>query len=348
MRYYQTGYRLGGTKAEPSFEPVGVADLPPGWGSIDYRPDSTVLGGFCLVAVPDGTTLKGGTLLASARDEPLGATTKRAFGNATGLNFIGTKFNELVLELFTQHSTPVFDKSRWNPLQNTSGRTQIWLGPGAPIVDFPAVVNTTTTESFTHADQNPWLLTADQTWTKVAGDPGQILTNRFVTNNAAGTLGRFRLGADLATNNNYAQIKIIDSDATNSNVYQACARYQSGADTTYRFRQGDASTLNNTNITKLVAATSTTLASSTHTKAANDVIRVEANGSTINGLFNGVTNTTVSDSSFSTGLRGGYQFQCSSGVDLTFDLFEMGDLPVTATARPPMWRPQVAVQRGTW
>lgn len=68
-------------------------------------------------------------------------------------------------------------------------------------------------------------------------------------------------------------------------------------------------------VNKVVAGTFTTLASSSYAVVANDVIHIEAQGTTIRALLNGVQKHSVTDSAISSGNPGLWAFNSAVTVD---------------------------------
>lgn len=183
------------------------------------------------------------------------------------------------------------------------------------------------TESFDKADSTT--LGPDLSWTETNGNL-QIVTNRvgIVT---TGTSNRARAESDMASDDNYAQITIVDADTSATNRWGVCCRYDSAADTCYIGSQGDGTSANNTVIFKVVAGVGpSSIATGTHTKATNDVLRIEANGSQITFYINGVANITVTDTAITSGKRGGIALRANSTGLVFMDNFVTGDLAIAA------------------
>lgn len=342
MRYAAAAYVGTGTDADP-YRPEGVDGLE-AWTSIDFRPDSTRPEGFCLIAVADDAPVKGATFLADGKAETLDTRTRTTFSNRVGLNVDAVRLDDVVLELLTAHATPDGDRSRWNPIKATSdGRLEAWLGD-EKIVDLPSVRGgAVRTESFNKA--NSTTLGPDLTWTDVAGT-GDLWVQSNACENVNNNTGIItRAEHDLATSDNYAQFVILYVGANHG--YGPACRYQSGADTCYFGRQGDdGGNINNTAIFKRVTGTNTSLGTSSRTAAVNDVVRCQANGSSIALVVNGTSHLALTDTAITTGLRGGMRiYKAGSGTNPSLDSFEMGDLG--GAVRPPRERLGVALHRAS-
>lgn len=320
-------------------EDDGGAFCPPTdqfFSLLDWRADQASPDGWCLLAVAqrDNDVQKhgGGHLGDDLTDKQAG---KRLMAGL-GLNYRGKgdpSILDAVLDLFVEHATPDGDKSRWNPLTPIVARRpqyEVWLA-GEQIIAVPVISGGATyTESFNKADSTT--LGPDLTWTEVDQDL-QVLSNvaDIVTTSA---ICIARAESDNATDNNYAQFTIPSADTTATNLWAACARFVSGAYTFYLARQGDGTTLSNTAIRKVVTSSVTTLTTGTRTKATNDLLRCEANGSTINMVVNGSTHLTVTDTAIATGKRGGFELRAAATGRATADSFQMGDLATPSLIQP--------------
>lgn len=337
MRFFAAGYTGTGADLDP-FRPEGV-DALEGWAANDFRPDSTRADGFCLVAVPDGVDLPGALLIADAAQAAFGPVARRAVGNRLGLTVTASRFDDLLVELFTAHASPVGDRSRWNPPTRTvEGRFQLVLGE--PIVDQLWVSGGATyTEDFDKADSST--LGPDLTWTEMAGDL-EIVDN--VATNAtrfSGNAHRARAEHDMASSNNYAKYTAENSSGggTGDEVWSAHARYQSGADTNYFARIERPS--NTWSVRKMEAGsvTSLTSGSGSDPRFVTHGIECRANGSTIAAYRAGVLVLSVTDTAIATGTRGGLSMASVSTVRApAANNFEMGDLAAAATPRIPRAR----------
>lgn len=333
-KYCVVGYMGAGTGDDP-YRPLGV-EPGMGWAAIDFRPDSTVIDGFCIVAYPDVATIpKSALQIAGHKTDQLSLSTKTLLSNKIGLNLDTRDFGETLLELLTTHATPPGDKSRWNPLMYTKDkRFEIWIGE--KIVDIPFVAGGATyTESFNVANVNP-LVTGDLSWTY----PSAAQDMKVVSSHAevAGTSLQCyaRADHDCSSSDNYGQIVIISTNTTAGTTWGAMCRIASTAFTAYLGEQGTiAGNVNNTALSKLITGTATSLATSTYTKVTNEVIKVEANGSTITFYTDGASNISTTDTSVTAGVRTGYAgYSPTSTTRSAMDSFTGNDIAFSATTSP--------------
>ena len=182
------------------------------------------------------------------------------------------------------------------------------------------------TESFNTA--NSTTLGPDLSWTETNGDL-QIVTNR-VGIVSTGVSNRARADSDMATDDNYAQITIVDADTTSTNRWGVACRFSSSADTCYVAFHGDGASVNNTLLQTVEAGTVTEQSTGTHTKATNDVLRIEAIGSQIIFYINGVANITVTSTAITTGKRGGIGLRANTTGLVFLDNFVTGDLALAS------------------
>lgn len=171
------------------------------------------------------------------------------------------------------------------------------------------------TEDFTRADsgtQIGHLLT----WTQVSGVWGTF-SNTAYKASTDGSYHAARAESALASNDQYAQVVV----ANNADALGAgpCVRFDASAQTYYTFVSFSGTGY----LIKVVAGTGTAIGSAAHTYANGQTWRVEAEGTTIRGIVNGVTVVTVTDSSIAAGLYTGLN---SYGTTATFDDFAAGDI----------------------
>lgn len=306
---------------------------------LDWRGDCTVPDGWCLVAVAqrDNDLVRGrGVYLGDNLDD-------RAAGvllmRTLGLNPKGDDRPDVraaVLDLLLEHATSDDDRSRWNRLRPAGRRHEVWLG-GQRIVDVPVVRGGAVyTESFNKA--NSGTLGPDLTWTEVFND-SEVVGNQMEMNTSSGVEARAE--HDCATNNNYAQIATMDGSAAWGTTfsYRALARYASAARTCYQAVLHYTGGILTDKINKQVTGTTTELASAFHSGGLGgwsfgDIVRCEANGSTIRSLYNGTATHEITDTAIATGTRGGIALTATNANDVGADDFEMGDLATPSAAAP--------------
>lgn len=323
-------------------EDAGGAFCPPTgqqFSVIDWRPDSTVPDGWCLVAVAqrdEDLGRAGGVWLGDDLDDRVaGGVLLRRFGLNPKLGD-RLSLRDAVADLFFSHATPVKDRTRWNGLGPTVGwrpRFEAWLG-GERILDLPVVSGGATyTDDFNTADTLTF--GADLTWTEIGSL--EIYSNEAAATTSGGSIQRARAEHDCATSNNYAQVTLTLHINLSTDFYAAACRYASAATTAYEALQGNGSATTGTVLRKVVTGTTTSLSTGTNSWALNDVLRCEASGSTISHKINGTTHLSVTDTSITTGTRGGLGIKSFSPTTLRIDNFEMGDL---ATPSAPSSRRQ--------
>lgn len=332
MRAFLTAWAGAGTDDAP-YRPAGIPeDLP--HTTIDFRPDASLPDGFCVVAVADDVlTIPGGLVLAADPREKLGAARRRIIANAIGLNIDATRVDDLLLELLTVHASPDTDRSRWNRLRPTvEGRHEIWLG-NEKIVDLPAVAGgATLTESF---DGGSGLLNGsgvDQTWT-VSNGQLTMINNGCRPNLSGSTKNLAYPATNLASANHYAQAVVSSTSTSASARWGACVRHSTIDLSCYFGRMGGTGAWS---IDKYVAGVLTEgLATGSTTKANGDVVKIDANGSTLTLYKNGTSLGSTTDTDITGNLRPGCFGYSNTGTanDGLFDTWEAGDL----AAAPTFW-----------
>lgn len=178
---------------------------------------------------------------------------------------------------------------------------------------------TTITESFNKADSTT--LGPDQSWTEVVTD-WEVFSNqaRYVS----GITADARCEGVVSSADHYGQASLITLNTAADAGFGAAARFAAAANTYYMawVREPD----NTQRIYKRVAGTLTELTSGTTlTISLPELYKCECNGSTIKGYQAGVERSSVSDSSITTGVRGGIAGYSGSTAPVC-DLFEVSDL----------------------
>lgn len=159
------------------------------------------------------------------------------------------------------------------------------------------------TDTFTAADDTA-LTTYSANWTLNGGN-FQINTNALASNaDGANTLAHWN--ADAFADNQYSQITVVALGTSYDGVW-AAVRCASAAHTGYTF-EGYPTAVDYNQLWKYAAGVGTQIGSSgTVNVQVNDVLRIEANGTTITPLLNGVTTGTPgaqTDSSIDSGSAG--------------------------------------------
>lgn len=282
---YLTPWRGSGTRADP-FRADG-ADIP-GSGSIDLRPDPTSVDGFALVYRPND--------LASLAQNKIGDDIKATFGTAVrnrvanrlGVDLAGvSRFDVLAAKLLRQ--PPV---NGWNALlpNRREMRYEIWLA-GLLVWEEPWITGGAT-DDFNRANETPlaapWSIQAGSGSTLNLSGNGVVLAAEV----GSGT-SYFYTGAAV-TADQFSACKPIANGFAQGGPFVRCAvTGYSGYGLDPAFNQ----------LLKYISGSPTLLGSSlTPDIQANDLLRVEAEGTTIRAFLNGVqmTGSPSTDSSLTT------------------------------------------------
>ena len=149
------------------------------------------------------------------------------------------------------------------------------------------------TDNFNRANANP----IGGNWTTVTGK-GNI---QIVSNVAIGTISGINAAywnADAFSNNQYSQVKL---GAVASTWFGPAVRFSSSAYTGYLAESSNGTSLV---LYKVIAGTTTSLASYTVTVSAGDIIRLEVVGSTLTVKHNGTTRITHTNAEIASGSCG--------------------------------------------
>lgn len=205
-------------------------------------------------------------------------------------------------------------------------RTQEWqqFVPAVQRKDVPVPLPhaTTVTESFNTPDQVG--LGPDLSWTSVSGT-WEVKSNAATKTAADATTQLARANSDLSAADHYGQA-VMTSDAPND-FHGPVARMPSTANATgfCCVNFGGSNFL-----VRMDSGVQNNLASSAYTLAANDVFKIECNGSTIRCLVNGVQKNIVTDSNHGSNLRCGLmQFMASTNPHM--DDFRASDVLSAST-----------------
>lgn len=181
------------------------------------------------------------------------------------------------------------------------------------------------TDAFTNSDGTA-LATHNASWTVSVGG-FSVNTNSLYATGAAACLAFWNAAS--FNDDQYSQVVLVAVGG--SNRYLGCAvRCDTGsADTAYtaQYRSGAAGFLS-----KRVAGTPTTLSSTLNTPNVNDVLRLEAEGTTITALVNAAQDEQVTDSAIASGAAGIYGQNTSTLHRL--DDWDGGNLGAGVTGSP--------------
>lgn len=163
-------------------------------------------------------------------------------------------------------------------------------------------------------------------WSTISGEgTGQVVSNQAETN-SVGTDCVVRYSATTFGNDQYGQVKVVSSTTGSVGLGAMCRGSDSAR--TYYFAYGKVATGGTWFLKKRVAGTASDLTSGSVDVAANDVMYIEASGTSISLKKNGVTVLgPITDSAIASGWAGFIVFVDSGVVgDAVIDDWEGGDL----------------------
>lgn len=193
---------------------------------------------------------------------------------------------------------------------------------------------TTITDDFNGTDSDTFGV--DLSWTEINGD-WDVTSNQGGLATVEGTTRKgVRAESDLSSDDHYAQIDVtVLTGGSGTRILGPCARFDA-ASTSHLDSEWYSAQLvddNNFYTIKNVDNTITTLGGpDAQTVSLPDTLKVQADGSTIKGFFNGSEIHSVTDSALTGHLRTGLQGIISTGLAYasTGDNFEAADLAVGA------------------
>lgn len=311
-------------------------------GCIDLRADPTGSTGRMLCAAD---TLPAGAGINQLGDTLLENMTpvRRAVLEAVfGVTLSGATVTEIIAELLITHART--DGSRWRPLlAGKDGKFHLWLGQRTeawtqtawlyPYIQDNGLV-ADATNAVLHAAEpavawaaslaedfncaNSAALTCDLTWTEFSGTAWEIASNQArVTGLTGVNLASARADISLATNNHWAQVKLIASTSDNSGEVRCgpiARKDNTGTSTFYTFNSVQANNVfTDFDVRKRVSGSATTLGTDTTNPAANDVLRVYVDGSSVSGYVNGALSVgPITDTSITTNNYGGISYSANN------------------------------------
>ena len=196
---------------------------------------------------------------------------------------------------------------------------------------FPIVASAASvSDEFTRANS----LTLGANWDGSYGQPDcQIVSNRVQTQ-AAGDQCLETWSANTFTNDQWAQITIVDFSAADGVQTGILLRAATSPTNTWYRVSARHNLADTTKIFKVVAGVSTSLAvDNTVTWASGDILYVEVSGTNINVKRNGVLVVTVSDAALASGRIGLMMVEGATGGNTVIDSFSGGDLTGASTRR---------------
>jgi len=187
---------------------------------------------------------------------------------------------------------------------------------------------TTIAESFNKADSDT--LGPDLTWVEDVGDI-DIVSNKARCGTTAGAAFA-RAASSLAGDNQYAEITayLSTGSAGSLGIGSAARKAASSTQTYYLLWMVYGGSSYNVTLYKVVATAFTALGTTNVnvTFANGDLLRIEANGTTIRGLIAGAEVISRTDSSIASGAQTGIRFYNNTGssTQVDADSFAAGDL----------------------
>lgn len=214
--------------------------------------------------------------------------------------------------------------------------------------EVPLAPSTTLTESFNTADSTT--LGPTQSWTEFSGsgtgDMWEVAGNQVVCKGGASNTPTARAEADVSGTDHYAQVSVTTLAAANSQLGPA-ARFSASEVTCYIARLVPAAGSGHEfGLIKLIAGTQTDLVDTGQSISLPHTVKVECNGSTIKGYIGGVEKLSTTDTSITTGTRGGL-FGYNSGqntTDATGDSWTLEDLAGGGGTAVPVFVHQLITQ----
>lgn len=356
MPYYISEYEGDGTNQSP-FLPAARTS---GWSAIDLRPDGgATLGGgglnACLLWLPNNVVNAKLLKFAEAKGENLSTNTKNSLISRLNLTagfFELNKTEDIISELLLKPP----DKA-WNPIRKGENNTiKIYLGgllvtlPGSSAqlqmflenakmfvgflgaaLGFPLA--TVLDENFNGTD-SVTLANTQLSWAEyTAGEvEWQQLSNQL--NLAVLNVGNFaenglRVESDLASDDHYAEIDWVSVSGALTRTSGPTVRQASGSTIThYGFIYiADAATVQ---LAKMVSGSFTDIGGGAvaYTISGGDTFRIEADGSTQDGLVNGSSKRTGTDTAITGNLRAGMRGlgEGTSTGNIIWDTWKAEDL----------------------
>lgn len=302
MPVYLSPYVGKGSKADP-YRPRGSIDGQP-WSSIDLRPDSTKVDGFALLSqnaidLDPLLTKLSDQSGSSAKSDAISGSLKNSLDTklAVSIGSVST-LEELLGDLLLNERA-----SKWKPLRWSSrGIKECYLGglwfritggPSNPVYMDP-------TDNFNRDDEDP--IGGD--WSHAgAGGTVALASNQLTGTGASGN--RFiRWNADSFDNDQFSEIECVTPGSTAD--FGAAARIDTGGAVTGYLA---AAYMPEEVLGKLVTGTYTEIFSVDTTNiVATDVLRIEAEGTTIRWILNSTEEGSVTDSSIASGAAGLFMY----------------------------------------
>lgn len=316
-RFYLAPYVGTGAVDDPFKPPVSGE-----FSAVDLRGDVTTQSGWCLVRVPAPEPISGALDLGDDLDGSMPRGISQTLENRLGLTLDDSnRLRAIIPELLLLHGTAPSDRTRWNRLRATRGGLhQIIIG-GELVYRAPAVVGTIITEDFNKANNGLGPLL---TWAVVNGT-FVVASNRAQASSGSGDHSA-RAESDLAGVDHYAQAEDWNG-GTSSNRPGVSVRFSSSADTHYRATNRHDATA--WRVQRLSSGSTTDISTvASQAGAGGKVMRLEVNGSSLTGIYNGTTYSNDTDSVITTGTRTGIAGTHNGANRNVWDNFAAADLTV--------------------
>lgn len=312
----------------PVFAPRG--NEQPGWAAIDLRRDVKVVTGRALMAVPvrDDTI---GEYLGDSPDE-ISAAVKATIETRLGIVLQAVRPRLMIAELLMAHGRT--DGTRWKPLRPSHGGFyHLFLGGRTPFWSHgPLRGGADVTETFDTAASDT--LGPVLTWNELEGDWDVNASNQASC--TSGTPATARADSDMASDDHYCQfvgVSLIRAGSA-AGMGPICRKDGTATLTYYLWWAAIDTASNNHYLYRVDAGGLTQLGSTVLDDfVAGEVMKVEADGSTIKGYIDGVEKISVSDPTGITGnLRGGIRGYQSGGDTIVVDNVRIADLAAAGAA----------------
>ena len=238
------------------------------------------------------------------------------------------------------------DGTRWRPLRpsRVTRRFEIWLGGllwTMPVLAGGAMI----TESFDTADSDT--LGPDLPWTEVRGD-WDVVSNQVQC--IAGDAGNFeafaRADSNLASDDHYVQAVLRDTSLASGTAGVTCRKDATATYTFYLVQCDGTADPDSWTTYRSVTDTYTQVGGGTSINMAqNDVIRLEADGSSITRKRNGSVQETATDTNITGNLRCGLRSYVAAPwtQQVVMNSFEAADLAAGGATWPGWFH-----SRGGW
>lgn len=178
-------------------------------------------------------------------------------------------------------------------------------------------------DSFARANENP--LTDGGFWTTITGmHPPQVVSDVCEGSSLGNINGSY--WSELSwPNDQYSEIQLQTINQANGAWLAVLARIQSSAESGYYFELDGIGSNQNIAIGTLTNGTRAHFATGTLTAAQGGVFRIEAQGTTIRGLYNGTQVLSFTDSTYGSGSAGFLLTPQSSLSDVQISNWDGGD-----------------------